>query len=69
MNPADRVALLERLARANAWLDLTEDGRQAHRRRAAAILDELAITDEQMKRLGWILVEMPVGDDGEDPDA
>jgi hypothetical protein len=40
VNPADRVALLERLARANAWLDLTEDQRQTHRKRAAALLDE-----------------------------
>jgi hypothetical protein len=69
VNPADRVALLERLARASAWMGMTEDERNGHRRRAAAMLEEIEISREQIDRIGWILVEVDDGSDREGSDA
>jgi hypothetical protein len=65
VNPADRVALLERLARAAAWTGMTEDERNGHRRRAAALIEEIEISREQIDRIGWMLVELDPADAGE----
>jgi hypothetical protein len=64
MTPADRSALVDRLARARAWNRLTDDERAALRRHAADDLTEVELTDVQMTRIGWMLVE-PAPAEGE----
>lgn len=56
MKPAERIALIERVARGLAWTTLGESRREAHKRRAAVIVDELEIGYEQTQRVGWVFV-------------
>jgi hypothetical protein len=67
MNDADRVALVDRLARGLAWTRLEEHQRAKLRRRAVALVQELEIGREQTDRLGWMLLPEPV--DAEAPDV
>jgi hypothetical protein len=58
MKPAERMALTDRLARALAWNELTEDTRNSYLRRSRNTVSEIETTDEQMKRIGWMFVEV-----------
>lgn len=57
MKPADRAALVDRLARGLAWCELREDERIAYRRQAADAIQEIEVSDEQLRRIGWILYD------------
>ena len=56
MNAADRIALIDRLARAITWSTLSEDEQSARRRDAETLVRELEIGREQTDRLGWMLL-------------
>lgn len=58
MNPADRLALVDRLARGMAWGELEEHQRADFKRRADKLISELEIGREQTDRIGWLLVEV-----------
>lgn len=58
VRPAERIALIERIARARTWTQLTESERMVQLRIAEALLIELEATKEQADRLGWIFVEL-----------
>lgn len=62
MNAADRIALVDRLARAIAWTALSDAEQTARRRDADALVAEVEIGREQLDRIGWLLVDMPPGD-------
>ena len=68
MTPADRSALVDRIARARAWNRLEEHERGALRRDAAADLAEIELGDVQTVRIGWMLVE-PDRAEGEEAEA
>lgn len=65
MNPADRIALVERIARGIAWSSLTHDEQAGHRRSAEAVIREIEVAKEQLDRIGWILVDVAQGDEAE----
>ena len=58
MSPADRVALVDRLARARAWNALAKSDQDHLRQRVSADIDELEIAQEQIARIGWMLIEV-----------
>jgi len=58
MNAADRIALIDRLARAITWSTLTEDEQTARRRDAETLIRELETAQEQHYRIGWLFVEI-----------
>ena len=61
MNPADRIALTERLARALHWNVLLDNEKAALIRTASGLLDEIETTERQVQRIGWMLVEIEPG--------
>ena len=56
MKPAERIALIERIARGLAWRGLSDAKREAHKRQATEIADELLTGYEQTSRIGWVFV-------------
>jgi hypothetical protein len=58
MKPVERIALQERIARAIAWHELSTTRRDDFLRRAGGIITELETSDEQLKRIGWLLVDV-----------
>jgi hypothetical protein len=64
VNPADRIALRDRLAIGLAWTELEEHERARHRRRADALIAEVEVAGEQTDRIGWMLVEADSSDSG-----
>lgn len=58
MNAADRIALVDRLARARAWNRLEEHERAALRRTAEADIAEIEVSKQQLERIGWLFVEL-----------
>jgi hypothetical protein len=65
MNAADRIALVDRLARAIAWNALSAEEQTARRRDADLLLVELEIQNEQRDRLGWMFVDTSEIEDDE----
>ena len=57
MKPAERAALIDRIARALAWETLSDPGKATRRSEAAAIVDELRTGYEQNQRIGWVFVD------------
>lgn len=58
MSPADRLAFVDRLARARAWNRLEEHERATFRRAAEADIAEIEIAKDQTDRIGWMLIEV-----------
>jgi hypothetical protein len=66
MNAADRIALVDRLARAINWNALSPEEQAARRRDAELLIVELEIANEQRDRLGWIFVDTSTIEDDEE---
>lgn len=56
MKPAERAALIDRLARAITWDEMGTDAQNTKRARASRIVDELLTGYEQTQRIGWVFV-------------
>lgn len=65
VKPAERIAFRDQLAKALAWLDITEDQRTTYGRKADRVLTELEAGYEQGMRTGWMWVPA----DAEEVDA
>jgi len=66
VNPADRVALVERMARARAW-NLAQGQRDHYLAEAQADLAEIETSDVQIRRIGWMLIEPSDTPEGAEP--
>ena len=57
MKVAEQRALVERLARARAWLRMTDEERQAIREQASADIDEIATSFRDNDQIAWMLLD------------
>jgi hypothetical protein len=54
---AERVALIERVARARAWSSLSASDQEINRQRARALVSELEDSYRDSLAVGWIFVD------------